>query len=51
VTVRVKPAVALLLAGSDKPDRSGEWEPEEEIQSSDISWDLKHRANDAGDGS
>jgi hypothetical protein len=65
VTLRAKPAVALLPVGSPKSDRSRVQEPDEErclgdgksnknspdAGSSDISSDLKHRANDARDGS
>jgi hypothetical protein len=65
VTLRAKPAVAFLPVGSPKPDRSKGKEPDEErclgdgkpnknspgAGSSDISSDMKHRANDARDGS
>jgi hypothetical protein len=65
VTLRAKPAVALLPIGSPKPDRSRGQEPIKErclgdgksnknspdAGKSDISNDLKHRGNDTRDGS
>lgn len=61
MTLRAKPAVAILPVGSSKTDRSRRLQPEEEWclgegkcdrDSSDAgSSDMKHSANDARDSS